>query len=318
MNLPKLLSSMAAGGLPGALAWFDRPWKFLRLAVPGCWKLSLGFPAAFGRWRASAKVPLRFVLLCLLPTGDLRARTNVELALEDFAITVKNNFQTAYTTEESMDSALQYFELDVTGDGYNEIFVSRPDLSHHGEDNWMLYRPVAGLGAGIQKVGLLTINPSTVRPGERDGTRGYYQSYHRDDGNKDLLYFHAINADGKVEELFKQEIDSHGKDKEFWASTYPENHSEPKIRTTPVAAIRKKYWLANRASTERPKKALAQDRHSADAGKGAVPNPAGELDDRANRKTSVAIDRLKVLIIVFALAITAWLFRGAWRSMVRK
>ncbi|MBK1815084.1 hypothetical protein JIN84_05645, partial [Luteolibacter yonseiensis] len=174
------------------------------------------------------------LILLLLTTAGSHAATALDEALENFAISVTDNFQTPETTPESIHADLQYFEFDIDGDGTDEIFVSRPDLS--ANDGWMLYRKTTG--SGIKNLGLATIHVPTVRPGVRDGRRGYYESYHLYGENKDRIIFNALDETGNLVAYAEKTIDSAGKDKALWDTIHAAGTSAPEIKTTPVAPIR--------------------------------------------------------------------------------
>jgi hypothetical protein len=234
------------------------------------------------------RTPAHLLMVILsLATGS-HAGTALDSALEDFAITVTNDQQTPDTTPESINADLQYFEFDIDHDGSDEIFVSRPDWSSN--DTWMLYRRLGGPGAGIKNLGMATIHPATVRSGERDGKKGYYESYHYYGNNTDRIIFNAFDEQGNLVALVEETIESAGKDKALWESIHPAGSSAPEIRTVPVAPLRAEYHnRMNREKSAQPiKKTSLPDAHPNDKQTAPDPKPTTHATAAAGRKNQPA------------------------------
>lgn len=230
--------------------------------------------------RLAMKLPVLFLMMFVLPVPGVRAETNVERALEDFAMT-GSGFGTSGTTDESTGSDLHYFEFDVDGDGNKDIFVSRPDLSSHGEDAWMLYQAVGAQDAGVRKIGMATVRIASMKPGTWNGKAGYYHAYHLYQDNRSRVIFTTIGDDGTVVTPFKETLDFQGKDKALYDRIYSGESAEPEVRTAPVAPLRTRAFLKKKASGAaegRPRKGDVREPSTGgkDRESGSRPRPGNE------------------------------------------
>lgn len=236
----------------------------------------------------------------------------MDKALENFAGSVANNFQTSETTPESIDADLQYFELDVDGDGNDEIFVSRPDWSH--DDCWMIYRKIDGSGSEIKNLGIATIHAASIRSGERGGKKGYYESYHYYGDNKDRLIFNAFDEQGNLVALMEETVDSSGKDKKLWDSIYTEDSSAPKINTIPVAPLRARFNKSNDHGDfkAREKKAVLHNGPASDAPTDPRQRSAGKSTGSTDSGDPVSgRSYVWIALIAFALVLLlSWKYRN--------
>lgn len=181
--------------------------KFL-LATSGC--LALAAPSAFSQSR-------------------------VDLALEEF-VGNDQGVASGTTTEASLDEDVSYIEIDVDGNGVNEIFISRPDLM--SDSIWILYRDTLNEDGGITKIGVAELDANTMRFAERDGVKGYYELYHMGAG-KSRLVFNAFDKDGMLVALSEEVMEAGGKDKALYDSLYFDSAgNKPDIKSLPVIPIR--------------------------------------------------------------------------------
>lgn len=169
------------------------------------------------------------------------SQSHVDLALEEFA----GNDQgvgSGTTTEASLDEDVSYIEIDVDGDGVNEIFVSRPDLM--SDDIWILYRDTLNEDGGIMKIGVAELDANTMRIAEREGVKGYYELYRMGAG-KSRLVFNGFDKNGTLVALSEEVIEAGGKDKALYDSLhfgrFDSAGNKPDIKSLPVIPIRQSF-----------------------------------------------------------------------------
>lgn len=260
------------------------------------------------------KLPVLFLLMLVLPVAGALPETNVGRALEDFAMTA-SGIGTSETTDESTASDLQYFELDVDGDGNNDIFVSRPDLSSHGEDAWMLYQAVGAPDTGVRKIGMATVRPASMRPGKWNGKAGYYYAYHLYHDNTDRVIFTAIGDDGTIVTPFKETLDSYGKDKALYDSIYSGEFLEPEVRTAPVAPLRTRAFLKKKAlgtAEGRPRKGEAREAFTGGKDR-ETGSPLRPGSDSAHVRGGTG-----AWWMISCALFAAWISRRLWKVVLRR
>lgn len=166
--------------------------------------------------------------------GLSAAQPSVDLALEDF-VKFGPGIVTSNTTAESENEDISFFSFDVDGDGLMEIFVSRPDLMR--DHAWMLYQQTPE-GENPVKLGVADIEPSSVRPGMRDGKRGYYEAYVHNDVAR--MFFNTFDDKRQLVALWEADIELVGEGKEHYDGIFEDKLAErPEVFTLPIEKIRK-------------------------------------------------------------------------------
>jgi hypothetical protein len=171
----------------------------------------------------------------------LCAQSPLELALEDF-VGNDQGIASNSTTDASADSDVEYIVLDVDGDGTAEIFVSRSDLK--SDSIWIFYRDHYDSKGGVEKVGVVELESSTMRISERDGRKGYYELYHMGAGQARLV-FNSIDNEGQLVAFWESVVEQDGEYRELLASLhfgrFDKNAKTPKIEVVASAPIRESF-----------------------------------------------------------------------------